>query len=549
MLAATAERAPGEAFILSGPEPVTWNAFYGAFSAMLGVDSTVSVSPEQALQQWKESARRPWLVPEWLRSVRQDAVLRDRLLSTHEGNLVRRAAFKVLPDAYFAPERWQPPAADDADEPALATFRPDVIARLSSRAVASARKARELLGYEPLFDLGAGMRLTEAWASAEGLLRLRTRERGDGRDASRARLGAGAPRARPDPRRAARRFVVHDVVEVTWRPERFRRSLSRLYGTDLPVDSGKERESGTGPFVVAVVDDQRPHTVARRTQHGWEQANAALLAAKRRYRGWAGGSYRVHTTLSPVETTRDAMLILGEPLDTLRARTWDSGMRAYERDLLGDPAWDDLGQLQAGLSATMRCAFPSTEADGPVEVVTDDAWWAIRIVDPPTAEGRDEPEVRLRRPVVGGQRAPRAGARRRGPRRRPGLGRPPPRSRGARAPEPPRPARDRGAPPELAREPAGREPRHLHGEGPRALHDGGHAREQEPVVLGCDDRPSTREPGHEAVRLGRMRDWLVRATVRVGDRREGRPTADSSSLRPSSNAAARHGSSSGGIRS
>jgi len=205
---------------------------------------------------------------------------------------------------------------------------------------------------------------------------------------------------------AARRFVVHDVVEVTWRPERFRRSLSRLYGTDLPVDSGKERESGTGPFVVAVVDDEQPRTVARRTQHGWEQANAALLAAKRRYRGWAGGSYRVHTTLTPVETTRDAMLILGESLDALRARTWDGGMRAYGRDLLGDPAWDDLGQLQAGLSATMRCAFPSAGAEGPVEVVTDDAWWAIRIVDPPTAEGRDEPEVRLRRPVVAGSELP-----------------------------------------------------------------------------------------------------------------------------------------------
>ena len=170
MLAATAERAPGEAFILSGPAPVTWNAFYGAFSAMLGADSTVSVSPEQALQQWKESARRPWLVPEWLRSVRQDAVLRDRLLSTREGNLVRRAAFRVLPDAYFEPERWQPPAPADDAEPPLATFRPDVIARLSSRAVASTRKARELLGYEPLFDLGAGMRVTEAWARAEGLL-------------------------------------------------------------------------------------------------------------------------------------------------------------------------------------------------------------------------------------------------------------------------------------------------------------------------------------------------------------------------------------------
>jgi hypothetical protein len=137
---------------------------------MLGADSTVALSREEALELWKESARRPWLVPEWLRSVREDALLRDRLLSTREGNLVRRAALRVLPDAYFAPERWEPPAPEDEAEPELAAFRPDVIARLASRAVASTRKARELLAYEPLFHLDAGMRVTEAWARAEGLL-------------------------------------------------------------------------------------------------------------------------------------------------------------------------------------------------------------------------------------------------------------------------------------------------------------------------------------------------------------------------------------------
>ena len=169
LLAATAEDASGEAFVLSGPQPVTWQRFFHAFTSMLGVDNTVTVTREAAFAHWQETSRRAWLVPESLRAVREDAALRDRLLSTREGTLVRRAARRLLPPAYFEPERWQPPAPPD-EKLELASQRPDVIARLASRAVASSRKARELLGYDPIFELEAGMRLTEAWARAEGLL-------------------------------------------------------------------------------------------------------------------------------------------------------------------------------------------------------------------------------------------------------------------------------------------------------------------------------------------------------------------------------------------
>ena len=206
---------------------------------------------------------------------------------------------------------------------------------------------------------------------------------------------------------AGRRFLVRDVIEVTWRPGTFHRSLTRLYGTDLPAGSDKERECGTGPFVVIAIDDERPRTVARRTQQGWTAANARLLAAKRRYRHWAGGSYRVHTTLSPAETARDTMLLLGETPESLRGQRWDGTVRERRHDLLGDPSWDDVEKLKAALRATMPCAFlPQDAGDMALEVVTDDAWWAIRIVDPPAAESGDGPEARLRRPLVGGVELP-----------------------------------------------------------------------------------------------------------------------------------------------
>lgn len=170
LLAAVSDRAPGQSFIVSGPEPVTWRTFYGAFERMLGVHATKPVSRAEALAYWRRTSRRPWLLPEWLRAVRQDAVLRERLLSTREGRLVRRAAQRVLPESVFAPERWEPPAAPDGSEKKLAALRPDVLDRLTSKAVASTTKVRHMLGYEPLFGFAAGMELTEAWARLEGLL-------------------------------------------------------------------------------------------------------------------------------------------------------------------------------------------------------------------------------------------------------------------------------------------------------------------------------------------------------------------------------------------
>jgi nucleoside-diphosphate-sugar epimerase len=172
LLAATSERAPGEAFLVSGPEPVTWRAFFEAFERMLAVKRTVSMTRLEALELWKSGSRRPWLVPEALRVFREDAALRRRLLGTREGALVERAAHRLLPSsAWQRSERWFAPRPPDRDdELPLAAFRPFVVDFLASRARVENAKARRLLGYEPVFRLDAGMRLTEEWARWAGLL-------------------------------------------------------------------------------------------------------------------------------------------------------------------------------------------------------------------------------------------------------------------------------------------------------------------------------------------------------------------------------------------
>jgi nucleoside-diphosphate-sugar epimerase len=172
LLAATEERAAGEAFLISGPEHPTWAEFFGGFERMLGVAHTVPMSEREALAHWKRSARRAWLLPEALRAIRRDRDLRDELLSTREGALVRAAAARLLPAAFFAPERWVDPrlADDSAAELQLAAFKPQLIRFLASAAKVRSEKARELLGYRPVFGLADGLRLTEKWAQWEGLL-------------------------------------------------------------------------------------------------------------------------------------------------------------------------------------------------------------------------------------------------------------------------------------------------------------------------------------------------------------------------------------------
>ncbi len=157
--------------------------------------------------------------------------------------------------------------------------------------------------------------------------------------------------------------------------------------------------------VPRIVVEASPRAAARQVRGGWSAANATLLGAKRRYRRWAGGGYRVHATLTPSEARKDAVLVLGESPDELRERRWDGTIRVRERDLLGDPDWASLDELETALSATVRCAFRrGLDDDHPLEVLTDDSWWAVRIVDPVTAEGAGQ-DIGLRRPSVAGSRS------------------------------------------------------------------------------------------------------------------------------------------------
>ena len=189
-LAATEEGALGEAFLISGPRPVTWREFYGAHERLLGYESHVERSAEEAHELFERLYGRRRLLRESISVVRDHPDLRRRLKATPEVQAFLRAA-KVLvpPKARKAiqnrlrgvkPAPAPEPTEQEAEREDAATtdgtpkpvlpMGPAGIEMARSKTHARIDKARQRLGYAPAFDFDAGMARVAEWARWYGLL-------------------------------------------------------------------------------------------------------------------------------------------------------------------------------------------------------------------------------------------------------------------------------------------------------------------------------------------------------------------------------------------
>jgi nucleoside-diphosphate-sugar epimerase len=177
LLAAVAPGAVGEAFLVSGEEPVTWRELFGRFERMLGASRTVEMSAAEALEHWRRHQRQaPRAIPELLRVVKRDQEVRERLFATRELTALRELASTVLP------ERWQQSikarlgsggagaGGQVSGELPIHPLSPLMIDFYAARTRVRIDKAKRLLGFRPAFDLEAGMAVTEVWARWANLL-------------------------------------------------------------------------------------------------------------------------------------------------------------------------------------------------------------------------------------------------------------------------------------------------------------------------------------------------------------------------------------------
>ena len=186
LLAAVRDEAVGESFMISAEHPVTWRDFYAGYERMLGFSGTIPMPAEEAKAYEATAGMGTSLIRETLSILRKDPLLRQRLLNTREVAFFKEVAAALLPENVHQSlkrrikgENGNKPMADG--DRSLKTVKvearqirplrfPMDVRYYQARARIRIDKAKRLLGYEPSFDLAAGMKCTQQWAAWANLL-------------------------------------------------------------------------------------------------------------------------------------------------------------------------------------------------------------------------------------------------------------------------------------------------------------------------------------------------------------------------------------------
>lgn len=152
LLAAGHESAVGEAFNITGPELITWNAYFQRFSAALGLPELHEMSPTGS------KLRSAIMEPIRTSASRILGAFRDPIMEMYmRYGVIRRAirGGKRLIET----------------TPTLAE-----LGLYNRRARYLTSKARSMLGYRPVFDVDTGLQLSVRWLEHHGLVDRREAE-------------------------------------------------------------------------------------------------------------------------------------------------------------------------------------------------------------------------------------------------------------------------------------------------------------------------------------------------------------------------------------
>lgn len=179
LLAAVKENAVGEAFLISGEQPVTWRDFYGRYARMLGTAEMVSMSAVEAEAFYVENQRKvKSILGEMLSILREEPLVRKRILRTPEISTSMKLLRSLLPGQIRQSLKrriarnggtGQPQASPAKGKP-MHPMSPPVIQFYAAKTRVRIDKAQQMLDYQPIFDFESGMRLTEQWARWANLL-------------------------------------------------------------------------------------------------------------------------------------------------------------------------------------------------------------------------------------------------------------------------------------------------------------------------------------------------------------------------------------------
>jgi nucleoside-diphosphate-sugar epimerase len=171
-LAAVRPDVAGEAFVISGEEPVTWKTFYHALERAIGVQSTVEMPEAEVRALLRARQRRRRFSQRVMRRLRSPGTwsLLGQLAPV-------RAATKLVPNAVSTrvAERWlrtggRKVVGMDGDARQLMLPSEAVLQAETNRAEARIEKAKTRLGYSPKFDLERGIEVTRRYLEWANLI-------------------------------------------------------------------------------------------------------------------------------------------------------------------------------------------------------------------------------------------------------------------------------------------------------------------------------------------------------------------------------------------
>jgi nucleoside-diphosphate-sugar epimerase len=170
MLAVESAAAVGETFLISGPVPVTWREFYGAYEKMLGKHALLELDDAQTHIEEVRQRNEGLISRQIMVGLSRRPAFRERLLSLPPQSWFLAAGQRLLPNSVQAAialrykSLWQ--SRSDAESVSLPVYLPDPGSRAlySARTYVRADKAAKILSFKPAFDLNNGMALTTEWA-------------------------------------------------------------------------------------------------------------------------------------------------------------------------------------------------------------------------------------------------------------------------------------------------------------------------------------------------------------------------------------------------
>lgn len=152
-----------------------------------------------------------------------------------------------------------------------------------------------------------------------------------------------------------KKFVIHQIYDITWSPELVSSNFSRFYGVNLPSNSFKEIECGTGEFRLIVVEDHNPTYDYRLTSKGERLVNTNLFDSKTQYREWTGGGHKIHATNNTSEFDHDISLILGHSeLYRIQSSPASNIPLKKHMDIIGANGWNSIEELFNTLNHTIE---------------------------------------------------------------------------------------------------------------------------------------------------------------------------------------------------